>query len=141
MGDLGLRGKWNQLAFKAELLTQEPGAAALLSERTEHRASGDKLNNILEEEHTTTQQSLTTTKHTVIRVVRTGHTIQQRTKNTICFLYTMCRCSRGDMKSFFQSSAAVVHRGTLAGYHPQVTETGHRDFRDLQLAEELAAQI
>lgn len=61
MYDFGLRGKRNRLAFKAELLNREPGAAALLAGRTEHKASGDKLNNILEEEHRTTQRPLTTT--------------------------------------------------------------------------------
>lgn len=124
MGDLGLRGKWNQLAFKAELLTQQPGAAALLTEGTEHRASGDKLNNILEEEHTTTQQSLTTTKHTAIRVVRTGHTIQQGTKNTICFLYTMCRCSRGEYEIIFPVFSSSGTQGNTYRIPPrQVTET------------------
>lgn len=67
MGDLGLRGKRNQLAFKAQLLPQEPGAAALLTERTEHRASGDKLNNL--------SQPL---QHTAIRAVRTGNTIKNK---------------------------------------------------------------
>lgn len=72
MCDLGLRGKKNLLVFKAELLNQQPGAAILLARGTQHRASGDKLNSILKEEHETTQRSL---KTTISRAVRTGHAV------------------------------------------------------------------
>jgi len=84
MCDLGLRGKRNLLAFYADLLIQEPGAGALPNKAAEHKASGGKLNNILKEEHITTQRPLTTTiRPTISRAITTGHTVQQRTKNAV----------------------------------------------------------
>lgn len=58
--DLG-RKETELTGVKAELLTQEPGAAALLGGGTEDRASGAKLHNILKEQHTATQITLTNT--------------------------------------------------------------------------------